>query len=281
MLTFQDVTALMVCFSVMVLLLLVVVVWLWIDKRKNKKAINRLMEMAKESEQLKQAFITNMTHEVRTPLNAIVGFSSVLAAAEGLSLEERMQFIKEIEENKEQLLKLVDDMMDFSSIESNTLEYNDSDVDINVLLQELCMRENMTPRDNNVKVEFTEKLPQCRFKVDRKRFLQVVENLVLNALKFTDEGAVKLGYKRLSNGKFYFFVADTGCGIDEHARFAIFDSFVKMNQNVKGAGLGLSIAKSIVTHYGGGIGVESRKGEGSTFYFTLPASIEFKEYGKF
>ena len=119
------------------------------------------------------------------------------------------------------------------------------------------------------------------FVVDRVRFAQVIGNLVRNALKFTEMGSVKIGCRRLSNHNFYFYVADTGCGIDEVGRHAIFERFVKMNYNIKGTGLGLSITKSIVEHYGGGIGVESKKGEGSTFYFTLPAGIEYKEYGKF
>lgn len=117
--------------------------------------------------------------------------------------------------------------------------------------------------------------------IDRTRFKQVIDNLLRNALKFTEQGSVKLGYRRLSNRNFYFYVADTGCGIDEESRRAIFECFVKMNYNIRGAGLGLAITKSIVEHYGGGIGVESKKGEGSTFYFTLPAELEYKEYGKF
>lgn len=103
--------------------------------------------------------------------------------------------------------------------------------------------------------------------IDRVRFAQVINNLVKNALKFTEQGSVKIGYRRLSNNNFYFYVADTGCGIDEDSRRAIFERFVKMNYNIRGTGLGLSITKSIVEHYGGGIGVESKKGEGSTFLF--------------
>ena len=85
----------------------------------------------------------------------------------------------------------------------------------------------------------------------------------------------------LGAGKYYFYVADTGCGMDEEGRKAVFDTFVKMNHNIKGTGLGLSISKAIVEHYGGGIGVESKQGEGSTFYFTLPATLRFQEHGKF
>ena len=149
------------------------------------------------------------------------------------------------------------------------------------LIQEMCAAENAHPRPSGIQIEFVEKLPQCRLMIDRVRFAQVINNLVKNALKFTEQGSVKIGYRRLSNNNFYFYVADTGCGIDEESRRAIFERFVKMNYNIRGTGLGLSITKSIVEHYGGGIGVESKKGEGSTFYFTLPAGVEYKEYGKF
>lgn len=161
------------------------------------------------------------------------------------------------------------------------MEYKDGDVDVNTLIQEICAAENAHPRPSGIQIEFVEKLPQCRLMIDRVRFAQVINNLVKNALKFTEQGSVRIGYRRLSNDRFYFYVADTGCGIDEESRRAIFERFVKMNYNIRGTGLGLSITKSIVEHYGGGIGVESKKGEGSTFYFTLPASAEYKEYGKF
>ena len=116
---------------------------------------------------------------------------------------------------------------------------------------------------------------------DALRLRQCLLNLAGNALKFTEQGCVKVGCRRLSNQNFYFYVADTGCGIEEESRRAIFERFVKMNYNIRGTGLGLSICKSIIEHYGGGIGVESKKGEGSTFYFTLPAKLEYMEYGKF
>ena len=141
--------------------------------------------------------------------------------------------------------------------------------------------ENAHSRLPGIQAEFVEKLPQCRLRIDRVRFGQVVGNLIRNALKFTEQGCVKVGYRRLSNQNFYFYVADTGCGIEEESRRAIFERFVKMNYNIRGTGLGLSICKSIIEHYGGGIGVESKKGEGSTFYFTLPAKLEYMEYGKF
>lgn len=139
------------------------------------------------------------------------------------------------------------------------MEYKDGDVDVNALIQEICAAENAHPRPSGIQIEFVEKLPQCRLMIDRVRFAQVINNLVKNALKFTEQGSVRIGYRRLSNDSFYFYVADTGCGIDEESRRAIFERFVKMNYNIRGTGLGLSITKSIVEHYGGGIGVESKK----------------------
>lgn len=269
------------CFAVIFFLLMVIMVIVSISKSRRVKTLKRMNEVAEESNQLKSAFLANMTHEIRTPLNAIVGFTTILAETDNLGKEERMVFLKEINENKDILLQLVNDLLDYSKIEAGTMEYNDVEVDINALIMEICVAENMHPRPSGIQVEFTEKLPQCRLMIDRVRFTQVVSNLLKNALKFTEKGSVKIGYRRLSNGNFYFYVADTGCGIDEEGRRAIFERFVKMNYNIRGTGLGLSITKSIVEHYGGGIGVESKQGEGSTFYFTLPASLEYKEYGKF
>ena len=128
-----------------------------------------------------------------------------------------MEFLKEINENKDVLLQLVNDLLDYSKIEANTMEYNDGEVDVNALILETCIAVG-----------------------------QVVGNLLRNALKFTEQGCVKVGYRRLSNQNFYFYVADTGCGIEEESRRAIFERFVKMNYNIRGTGLGLSICKSIL-----------------------------------
>ena len=278
---FQKNEILLLCFGVIILLLLVIMIVVSINKTRRLKTLQQLNEVAEESNQLKNAFIANMTHEIRTPLNAIVGFTNVLAETDNLSREERMIFLKEINDNKNFLVQMINDLLDFSKIEANTMEYKDGDVDVNTLIQEICAAENAHPRPSGIQIEFVEKLPQCRLMIDRVRFAQVINNLVKNALKFTEQGSVRIGYRRLSNDSFYFYVADTSCGIDEESRRAIFERFVKMNYNIRGTGLGLSITKSIVEHYGGGIGVESKKGEGSTFYFTLPASAEYKEYGKF
>jgi len=278
---FQHNEALVCSMGVIVILLLLIMIIVSFNRGRRLKSLQRIHEISEESNQLKNAFIANMTHEIRTPLNAIVGFTTMLAEMDNLDKETRMTFLGEINKNKDSLLQLVNDLLDYSKIESNTFEYNDGEVDINALIDEVCTKENRRPHPHGILVEFVERLPQCRLVVDRMRFSQVIGNLVRNALKFTEKGSVTVGCRRLSNRNFYFYVADTGCGIDEEGRQAIFERFVKMNYNIKGTGLGLSITKSIVEHYGGGIGVESKKGEGSTFYFTLPAGLEYKEYGKF
>lgn len=278
---YQKNEILILCFAVIVFLLLLLMILVSISKSRRVKTLKQMNEMAEESRLLQSAFIANMTHEIRTPLNAIVGFTNILAETDNLSKEERMVFLEEINENKSVLLQLVSDLLDYSKIEANTMEYVNTEVDTIATIQEVCAVENAHPRSSNIQVEFVEKLPQCRLMIDRVRFVQVINNLVKNALKFTESGSVKIGCRRLNNQNFYFYVADTGCGIDEEGRRAVFERFVKMNYNIRGTGLGLSITKSIVEHYGGGIGVESKKGEGSTFYFTLPASLEYKEYGKF
>lgn len=277
----QENVLLWVAVALLVILILVIVKLVTDRKKQNEAYLEKIKEVTEEANRLKSSFIANMTHEVRTPLNAIMGFTTMLAEMDELDRETRLQFLHEINENKDTLLKIINDLLDYAKIDSDTLEYTDGDVDINALLNEQCMLRDAQRKAEGVHVEFVEKMPQCRLRIDRSRFAQVMDNLLHNALKFTAEGTVKVGYRKLANGNFYFYVADTGCGLDEEARRTIFDSFVKMNYNIKGTGLGLSIAKSIVEHYGGGIGVDSKKGAGATFYFTLPAKLEFHEHGKF
>ena len=207
---YQKDEALIYSFGMIVILLLVIMIIISISKSKRLKTLQRINEVAEESNQLKNAFIANMTHEIRTPLNAIVGFTTMLAEMDDLDRETRMAFLKEINDNKDSLLQLVNDLLDYSKIEANTLEYNDGEVDVNALIDEVCTTENMRSHPTDIQVEFVERLSQCRLVVDRVRFAQVIGNLVRNALKFTEMGSVKIGCRRLSNRNFYFYVADTG-----------------------------------------------------------------------
>lgn len=210
---YQKNEILVICLAVIVLLLLFIMIFISISKSKHVQALKRMNEVAEESRQLQNAFIANMTHEIRTPLDVIVGFTTILAETDNLDKEQRVAFLKEINENKDGLLQLVNDLLDYSKIEANTMEYNDGEVDVNALILETCIAENAHSRLPGIQAEFVEKLPQCRLRV-WVRFGQVVGNLIRNALKFTEQGCVKVGYRRLSNQNFYFYVADAGCGIE-------------------------------------------------------------------
>lgn len=223
-------------------------------------------EKAEESDHLKSAFLANMSHEIRTPLNAIVGFSGLLAMAE--NYEERDEYINIINNNNELLLQLINDILDLSKIEANTLEFVYSDIDINQLLCDIEQTSRLKAADG-VQVSFVEKLPHCIIRTDKNRLSQVITNFINNAIKFTKEGSIYFGYKHKENN-LYFYVSDTGCGIDKDVKDSVFQRFVKLDSFAQGTGLGLSICQMIVHKLGGEIGVDSELGQGSTFWFTLP-----------
>lgn len=131
---YQKNEILVICLAVIVLLLLFIMIFISISKSKHVQALKRMNEVAEESRQLQNAFIANMTHEIRTPLNVIVGFTTILAETDNLDKEQRVAFLKEINENKDVLLQLVNDLLDYSKIEANTMEYNDGEVDVNALI---------------------------------------------------------------------------------------------------------------------------------------------------
>lgn len=226
-------------------------------------------EKAEESDHLKSAFLANMSHEIRTPLNAIVGFSGLLAIAE--NYEERDEYINIINNNNELLLQLINDILDLSKIEANTLEFVYSDIDINQLLCDIEQTSRLKAADG-VQVSFVEKLPHCIIRTDKNRLSQVVTNFINNAIKFTKEGSIYFGYKHKENN-LYFYVSDTGCGIDKDVKDSVFQRFVKLDSFAQGTGLGLSICQMIVHKLGGEIGVDSELGQGSTFWFTLPDTV--------
>lgn len=236
------------------------------QQKQNEQELILAKEHAEESDRLKSAFLANMSHEIRTPLNAIVGFSSVLAASE--DEDEKEEYISIIENNNELLLQLISDILDLSKIEAGTLEFAYSDIDLNKLMkkQEDSIRLRMK---EEVTLQFIPGLEHCFVHTERNRLSQVIINLLTNASKFTLEGEVKFGYE-VRNKELYFYVSDTGCGIDEAHLPHIFERFVKVNNFAQGTGLGLAISYNIVKKMGGEIGVTSKKGVGTTFWFTIP-----------
>lgn len=229
---------------------------------------------AEESDRLKMAFLANMSHEIRTPLNAIVGFSELLAAAN--TEEEKQKYLEILHTNSELLLQLVNDILDLSKIEAGTLEFVYSDVDINLLLNDLEQLFRMKIGSNSpVRIITEPGLPSCMVHTDRNRIAQVVSNFVSNAIKFTTEGSIRIGYQSSENG-LRFYVSDTGSGISADKLEGVFDRFVRLQSDKNGNGLGLSICKTIVNKLGGEIGAESEVGKGSTFWFTLPEHSDIK-----
>lgn len=242
------------------------------DITKQKK-IQKELEAAKISADLaaeqKTAFLANMSHEIRTPLNAIVGFAGLLPTA---TEDERNSYTEIIKANTNMLLQLVNDILDMSKIEAGTLEFIYTDVDVNKVMHELegVFRLRLEETDSPVKIYFKPELPVCFIHTEKNRLSQVISNFLSNALKYTTEGSITLGYELRNNGM-YFFVTDTGTGIPADKMDKVFERFTKLDAKRQGTGLGLSISQTIVKRLGGTIGVESKIGSGSTFWFTLPS----------
>ena len=233
-------------------------------------------EKARESDRLKTAFLANMSHEIRTPMNAILGFSGLLNE-EDLSEDDRRTYLQLIQMNGEFLLKLINDIMDISKIESDQLNMVPTHFLLNDLLAEIQIQYRdviKSQAKSEVQFELENTLPEnYRLHTDKLRLKQVLDNLIGNALKFTSKGAITL--RVVKRGSWlHFNVQDTGIGIAEHDIENIFERFTQARTHAAktygGTGLGLAISQKIVHLLGGDIGVKSTPGEGSDFYFYIP-----------
>ncbi|WP_455671646.1 ABC transporter substrate binding protein [Phocaeicola sp.] len=223
---------------------------------------------AEEASRLKDVFLANMSHEIRTPLNSIVGFSSLLAETEDPS--EQTEYSKIIQNNTDLLLQLINDILDLSKIEAGTMEFTYKDVNVYNLFAELEKTTRWRMKDSNVDIIFEESCPEVVLNIDPNRFMQVINNFMTNAIKFTHQGSIHFGYRQQENKDWYFYLTDTGEGIPSEKVHTVFDRFVKLDAFKQGTGLGLSICKSIIDRFEGEIGADSQLGAGSTFWFTLP-----------
>src|SRR6056297_2906167 len=244
------------------------------------EAINRELNTekvrAEESDRLKSAFLQNISHEIRTPMNGLLGFSRLLVRTD-LSAEERVRYSEIIHRSGDQLLRMINDIMDLSHIETGQLKIEAEPFSLNELIRdmEVLFRDRVKDSGKPVSVEnhYGLKDGEDRVVSDRMRLYQVLSNLLSNAFKFTDEGSIRLGYA-IEKRKLVFKVEDTGTGISKDLQESIFERFKQGNPDVagkkEGAGLGLAIARGIVESMGGKIVVSSEPGRGTLFMLTLP-----------
>lgn len=240
-----------------------------------KKFYRMEFENAKRSDRLKSAFLANMSHEIRTPLNSIVGFSELLCD-NAMPDAKRERFVNIIQDNNQNLLRLIDDILDISRIESNQLTITPEYCNVHELFYNLetsYKKHKIVEANSKVKVVYQRTVQDIILDTDISRFHQVMVNLLDNALKFTAEGAIEFGFC-VKEAFIEVYISDQGIGIKEEDISRLFNRFYKIEHSdgkiYKGTGIGLSLCKDIVQLLGGKIWVESQFGKGSTFYFTLP-----------
>lgn len=257
--------------SVLFLIFLLVLGWKKIFRLKRSQIRQEAMkEKAVQAIQRKNMFLSNMSHEVRTPLNAIVGFSAVLTDEdESFDDESRREFSEIIKVNSFQLLKLINDILDFSDFENDNITFNIRTHDAVKLCNEV-VETVMASRKLEVEMRFDTDLSVLMLDTDDARLRQVLINLLVNATKFTEQGSIVLELKMADAGTALFSVTDTGCGIPPEKQHLIFERFEKLNDFVQGSGLGLSICQLIVKYMNGKLWVDSGYTRGARFCFTHP-----------
>ena len=263
----QHKAEILVCIAILVILVTAITYYIRILRKAYSRS-SEAMEKAEQANQLKSAFLANMSHEIRTPLNAIVGFSNMLPEVD--DREEMREYTDIIETNTNLLLQLINDIMDMSKIEAGTFDFCPALIDVNQTMEEIEQSMQLRLKNDAVTFTFCERLPECMLYIDKNRLMQLLSNFIVNAIKFTKSGSIRMGYRMKDINTIYFYVSDTGCGMSPEQCRHVFERFVKYNPFIQGTGLGLSICHMIVEHLKGEIGVNSEEGKGSTFWFTLP-----------
>ena len=244
------------------------------ELKKTQQELIIAKDKAEESDRLKSAFLTNMSHEIRTPMNGILGFSNLLKEP-GLSGDRQQEYIKIIEKSGQRMLNIINDIIDISKIESGLMKVELNESNINEQIEYIYTFFKPEAEAKRISLIIKNELPasEAIINTDREKLYAILTNIVKNAIKHTNAGSIEIGYNK--KGVFIeFYVKDTGIGIPEDRREAVFERFIQADiTNVmarQGAGLGLSISKAFVESLGGKIWLESKEGVGTTFYFNLP-----------
>ena len=250
-----------------------------IDITERKKMLNELnaaLEKAEESDRLKSAFLANMSHEIRTLMNGILGFADLLKQPE-LTGDIRQKYINIIEKSGVRMLNIINDLIDISKVESGQMEVFISDSNVNEQIEYIYTFFKPEVERKGIQLIFNNQLTakEAILKTDREKVFAILTNLVKNAIKYSNKGTIEIGYKK-KDKYFEFYVNDTGIGVAKDRQKAIFDRFIQADitdtRAIQGAGLGLTISKAYAEMLGGRMWVESEKGVGSQFYFTIPCT---------
>ena len=269
----KIITSILVGTMALVTLFVLLAILLKRQREKVKLSTQKLATSrinAENAMRAKSVFLSNMSHEFRTPLNALSGFSSLLTE-EGLDDETRRQCNEVIQQNSELLLKLINDVIDLSSLEFGKLQFCIVQHDAVSICRNVIDTVNKV-KQTQAELTFTTELEEMPIETDDSRLQQVLINLLINATKFTPQGSIVLKLEKETDDTVLFTVTDTGCGIPKDKQANIFQRFEKLNENAQGSGLGLSICQLIIEHIGGQIWIDSEYTEGSRFCFTHPIS---------
>lgn len=273
---FQTYKGLAFVFFTSILLFLVVNREIYKQKRYELE-LKLAKENAERSDRLKTTFLNNMSHEIRTPMNCILGFSELLSS-DDITEDDRSKYIKILNNNGNQLLRIIDDILDISKIEVGVVDIKKNEFSLNELFEEIEVFIKDILKNKEKSLDFNI-LNDARDTIDvivgdRGRLVQILQNLITNAVKFTSEGSIEVKCFKRSDGFLIFHVRDTGIGIKEDKLEKIFEPFIQEEDTIVrsygGTGLGLPISKALVEILGGEVGVRSIKGEGSDFFFTIP-----------